>query len=125
MPGFQELIVIAVVAFLVFGPERLPEAARTAGRLVGRVRNEARRNISEFQGFSEVQQLRDELRGLRRDLDDAGMDLKRGIDSGADGSSSGRRASSSRPARSPSLRQGPVTSVRGDDDPPPTDDEAT
>lgn len=124
MPGFQELIVIAVVAFLVFGPERLPEAARTAGRLVGRVRNEARRNVSEFQGLSEVQQLRDELRGLRRDLDDAGMDLKRGIDSGTGGASSPRRASS-RPARSPSLRQGPVTSVRADDDPPPADDEAT
>ncbi|MFI5293714.1 MAG: twin-arginine translocase TatA/TatE family subunit [Thermodesulfovibrionales bacterium] len=27
--GFQELIVISLVALLVFGPERLPEAGRT------------------------------------------------------------------------------------------------
>ncbi|RLA01957.1 MAG: twin-arginine translocase subunit TatB [Gammaproteobacteria bacterium] len=36
--GFWELCLIAVVALLILGPERLPVAARTAGLWVGRAR---------------------------------------------------------------------------------------
>lgn len=36
--GFWELLVIAVVALLVVGPEELPTLARTAGRWVGKAR---------------------------------------------------------------------------------------
>lgn len=36
--GFWELCLIGVVALLIFGPEKLPGAARTAGFWVGRVR---------------------------------------------------------------------------------------
>jgi sec-independent protein translocase protein TatB len=36
--GLPELAVIAVVAVLVFGPDRLPEFARQAGRLLRQVR---------------------------------------------------------------------------------------
>jgi len=36
--GFWELSVIAVVALLVVGPERLPKLARTAGLWLGRAR---------------------------------------------------------------------------------------
>ena len=35
--GFSELMVIAVVALVVLGPERLPKVARTAGHLFGRL----------------------------------------------------------------------------------------
>ena len=36
--GVPEMLIIMVVALLVFGPERLPELARTVGRAVGRVK---------------------------------------------------------------------------------------
>jgi sec-independent protein translocase protein TatB len=36
--GFWELTLIAVVALLVIGPERLPKVARTAGLWAGRMR---------------------------------------------------------------------------------------
>jgi len=36
--SFSELIVIAVVALIVVGPERLPTVARTLGRLFARMR---------------------------------------------------------------------------------------
>ncbi len=36
--GFWELSIIAVVALLVIGPERLPKVARTAGHWIGRGR---------------------------------------------------------------------------------------
>jgi sec-independent protein translocase protein TatB len=37
--GFSEIALIAVVALLVLGPERLPKAARTAGALLRRARS--------------------------------------------------------------------------------------
>ena len=36
--GFSELLLCAIVALLVFGPERLPDAVRTASLWIGRFR---------------------------------------------------------------------------------------
>jgi sec-independent protein translocase protein TatB len=36
--GLQELLVIAFVAVMVFGPDRLPDLARQAGRMARQVR---------------------------------------------------------------------------------------
>jgi sec-independent protein translocase protein TatB len=36
--GFSELVLVAVVALIVIGPERLPKVARTAGLWMGRAR---------------------------------------------------------------------------------------
>lgn len=36
--GFSELLLVGLVALIVFGPERLPGAARTAGLLIGRLK---------------------------------------------------------------------------------------
>jgi len=61
--GFSELVLIAVVALLVLGPERLPGAARTVGALLRRAR-------ASFESVkSEVErELRDEE--LKRALKD-------------------------------------------------------
>jgi sec-independent protein translocase protein TatB len=40
--GFAEFLVIGVVAMLVFGPDRLPDFARQAGRMIRQVRGLAR-----------------------------------------------------------------------------------
>ncbi len=40
--GFLELVLIGIIALLVLGPQRLPTAARTVGRLIGRARSLAR-----------------------------------------------------------------------------------
>jgi len=36
--GFMELLVLAIVGMVVIGPERLPEAARSVGKTVGKVK---------------------------------------------------------------------------------------
>lgn len=46
--GFWELVLIAVIALLIVGPDRLPGFARQAGHLLGKVRrfiNNARREL--------------------------------------------------------------------------------
>lgn len=58
--GPLELVVIAIVAVLVFGPDRLPEFARTAGRLL----RQARQVVTNAQN-----DLRDELGPEFADLD--------------------------------------------------------
>lgn len=48
--GFQEMLVIGVLALLVFGPSKLPEL----GRMVGRALRELRRASDEFRSTVET-----------------------------------------------------------------------
>lgn len=55
--GFSELVLTALVALIVFGPEKLPKAARTAGLWIGRFRRvltDTRREIERELGADEI-----------------------------------------------------------------------
>jgi sec-independent protein translocase protein TatB len=58
--GLPEFALLAIVALLVFGPDKLPEVARQAGRMVRQVRDLAQ---------SARTQVADELGEEFRDLD--------------------------------------------------------
>lgn len=58
--GFWELAVIAVVALIVIGPDKLPEVARTAGKWVGRTR----RFINQVKSDIDREIKQDELRSI-------------------------------------------------------------
>lgn len=68
--GFIELVICAVIALLVLGPERLPAAARTAGRWVGG----ARRMVTQFTSELDRELKADELRKELRKAGDIGLD---------------------------------------------------
>jgi len=55
--SFTEIMVIAVVALIVVGPERLPKVARTLGHLLGRVRRYVGDVKSDIQREMEVEEL--------------------------------------------------------------------
>lgn len=55
--GFGELLVVAVVALVVVGPQRLPGLLRTVGRWMGRARHFASAVKTEFE--REVQRTED------------------------------------------------------------------
>lgn len=62
--GFSELLLIAVVALIVIGPERLPKVARTAGLLLGRLRryvNDVKADISREMQLDELKKMQQEL----------------------------------------------------------------
>jgi sec-independent protein translocase protein TatB len=40
--GWEEILVLAVIGLIVFGPDRLPKAIQDAGRLLRQLRNMAR-----------------------------------------------------------------------------------
>jgi sec-independent protein translocase protein TatB len=68
VPGAQELLVIAVIALLVFGPDRLPEVMRNAGRLLARFREQSQQSIDELKRAAELDDVNRELRGLTREF---------------------------------------------------------
>ena len=55
--GFSEILVCAGVALFVIGPERLPEAARTTGLWIGRIKRslrDTREEIERHVGMDDV-----------------------------------------------------------------------
>ena len=56
--GFSELLLVGLVALVVFGPERLPGAARTAGLWIGRLK----RSFSAIKAEVEREMGADEIR---------------------------------------------------------------
>lgn len=70
--GFSEIVLIAVVALVVLGPERLPKAARTLGHLFGRLQryvNEVKADISREIELEELRKLHGEMQGAARDFE--------------------------------------------------------
>jgi sec-independent protein translocase protein TatB len=62
--GFSEMVVIAVVALIVIGPEKLPKVARTLGHLVGRLQryvNDVKADINREMELEELRKLKDEF----------------------------------------------------------------
>ncbi len=62
--GFSELMVIAVVALVVIGPERLPRVARTAGHLMGRLQryvNDVKADINREMELEELRKYKNEF----------------------------------------------------------------
>ncbi|HEZ0469261.1 TPA: twin-arginine translocase subunit TatB [Neisseria meningitidis] len=56
--GLGELVFVGIIALIVLGPERLPEAARTAGRLIGRLQRFVGSVKQEFDTQIELEELR-------------------------------------------------------------------
>lgn len=60
--GFLELLLVGVIALLVLGPERLPTAARTAGKWVGKARRMMSQVSQEIDRELKAEELRDKLK---------------------------------------------------------------
>lgn len=85
--GFSELVVIAVVALIVIGPERLPKAARTMGHLFGRLQ----RYVSDVKADISREMELDELRKLQQQVQTAAHDFKSSVTSAAQSVQTGVR----------------------------------
>ncbi|QRM20572.1 twin-arginine translocase subunit TatB [Dechloromonas sp. TW-R-39-2] len=70
--GFSELIVIAIVALVVIGPERLPKVARTLGHLLGRAQryvNDVKSDINREIQLDELKKLQSQVTESARSLE--------------------------------------------------------
>jgi len=76
--GFSELVLMAVVALVVLGPEKLPHAARVAGAWVGRIRRTVGNMQAEIEREVSAQEMRDRLQKEIEAVREAGasMDIR-------------------------------------------------
>lgn len=113
--GWTEMLVIAVVALLVFGPKELPEAARSLGRFLRQTRklwSEAQRTFDEALRDAERDiDLEDRPRAAEPDRDVAST--KPPAPTGQPGPLSAEHASSKRSAGQPLTPTGAVGPPKG------------
>jgi sec-independent protein translocase protein TatB len=74
--GFTEMMIIAVVALVVLGPERLPKVAKQAGEWMGKLR----RYVDDVKSDINRQMELDELRKLKSQVQDAAQSLKSSVE---------------------------------------------
>ena len=73
--GFSEIFVIALVALIVIGPERLPKVARTLGHLFGRMQ----RYVNDVKADITREMELDELRKLQSSVEDAARSIEHSV----------------------------------------------
>ena len=84
--AFSELIVIAIVALIVIGPEKLPKVARTLGALTGRMQRymaQIKEEVNREARFEELQRLQQEIQlsseSAQASLQNGISDLKQSV----------------------------------------------
>ena len=75
--GFSEMMVIAVLALIVIGPERLPRVARTLGHLAGRLQ----RYVADVKADINREVELDELRKMRDSMQQAASEFQSSVQS--------------------------------------------
>jgi len=70
--GFSEIMVVAVVALVVLGPEKLPKTARTLGHLFGRLQ----RYVADVKADINRELQLDELRKLQGQVQSAAKEFE-------------------------------------------------
>lgn len=73
--GFSEMLVIAIVALVVIGPERLPKVARTAGHLLGRLQ----RYVSNVKADIHREMQLEELRKLQSEIQESARSVEQSL----------------------------------------------
>jgi sec-independent protein translocase protein TatB len=73
--SFSEIIVIAVVALIVIGPEKLPKVARTLGMLTGRMQ----RYVTSIKADIDRELRMDELRKMEQESRNSIMSVQADI----------------------------------------------
>jgi len=86
--GISEIMVIAVVALIVLGPEKLPKTARTLGHLFGRLQ----RYVADVKSDINRELQLDELKKLQEQVKTAATDFESSVSTAATEIQSGVRA---------------------------------
>ncbi|MBN9132747.1 MAG: twin-arginine translocase subunit TatB [Nitrosospira multiformis] len=73
--SFSEILVIAAVALIVLGPERLPKVARTLGHLFGRAQRYVNDVKSDIQHEIEL----DELKKWKASVEETGRSIENSV----------------------------------------------
>ena len=82
--AFSELVVIALVALIVIGPERLPKVARTAGILLGRLQryvNDVKADINREIQVEELKKMQNDVAAKMRSMEQSVAEQMKTVES--------------------------------------------
>lgn len=88
--SFGKMMIIAVVALIVLGPEKLPKVARTLGHLLGRARgyaNQVKQDIDREMQMDELRKLQEQAKEAARSFESAVNDAGRSVEQEASSAS--------------------------------------
>ena len=88
--SFGKMMIIAVVALIVLGPEKLPKVARTLGHLLGRARsyaNQVKQDIDREMQMDELRKLQEQAKDAARSFESAVNEAGRSVEADASSAS--------------------------------------
>jgi len=110
--GFSEIVVIAVVALIVIGPERLPKVARTLGHMFGRLQryvNEVKADINREMELEELRKLQAQVQSAARDIEQSVTSAAHEVETGVRSVESQLNEAAALAAAEPPAPQTPTT----------------
>lgn len=75
--GFSELLLFGVIALIVLGPEKLPQAARTAGQWYAKLRRTVSTLQSEIEAELDLAETRQQMQNELAKIRQTDSDMKR------------------------------------------------
>ncbi|MEO1927706.1 MAG: Sec-independent protein translocase protein TatB [Nautiliaceae bacterium] len=86
--GFSEILFIAIIAIIVLGPEKLPDAMVQIGRFIGKIKRmwkdataDIRKEIELEEMKEEMKKYKEELEKLQRKVNDDVGEINKGLTS--------------------------------------------
>ena len=67
--GFPELMFIIIIAIIVLGPDKLPDALKTTGRIIGRLRRMWRDATADIRRELELEEMKEEMKKYKEELE--------------------------------------------------------
>jgi len=66
--GSTEFLLIVIVAIIVLGPEKLPEALKVTGRLIGKAKRMWRDATADIRRELELEEMKEEMKKYKEEL---------------------------------------------------------
>ena len=127
MPEWNEILVILVVAMVVFGPHRLPEMARRAGKMMAEFRVAARELREGIKKELAVEEMRQVAQDVVTPTKEAASELRKSLSDsekalGASTPTPLARPTDTQPGTERAQEQAATADQKGEDDTGPDDD---
>jgi sec-independent protein translocase protein TatB len=67
--GFPEFLFIVVIAIIVLGPDKLPEALKTTGKFIGKIKRMWKDATADIRRELELEEMREEMKKYKEELE--------------------------------------------------------
>lgn len=68
--GFSEILFVAIIAIIVLGPEKLPEAMLNIGRFFGKIKKMWRDATADIRKELELEEMKEEMQKYKKQLEE-------------------------------------------------------